>query len=69
MNDYELWNLAQQRQEELLNEAENERLLREAGILRPKPLALKLLAAVCVAAPLVMLFVRVVAAAGGASLI
>jgi hypothetical protein len=48
MNDYELWHLAQQRQAELLKEAENERLLREAGLVKPKPLAARLLVAVCV---------------------
>jgi len=69
-NDLFLWELAQQRQAEILKEAETERLLREAGVLKPRPSALKILVAVCLAMPIVLLLVRVAAAAsfgGGGS--
>jgi len=64
-NDHFLWELAQQRQAEMLKEAETERLLREAGVLKPTPSALKILVAVCLAMPIVLLLVRVAAAAAG----
>ena len=64
-NDHFLWELAQQRQAELLKEAQTERLLREAGVLKPTPSALKIFVAVCLAMPIVMLLVRVAAAAAG----
>jgi len=64
-NDLFLWELAQQRQAEILKEAETERLLREAEVVKPRPSALKILVAVCLAMPIVMLLVRVAAAAAG----
>jgi hypothetical protein len=48
----------------LLKEAHTERLLREAGVLKPRPSALKILVAVCLAAPFVAVLVHVAAAAG-----
>jgi len=62
-NDHFLWELAQQRQAEILKEAKTERLLREAGVVKPTPSALKILVAVCLAMPIVLLLVRVAAAA------
>jgi len=65
-----LGELAKQRQAELLKEAETERLLREAGVVKPRPSALKIFVAVCLAMPIVLLLVRVAAAAsfgGGGS--
>jgi hypothetical protein len=60
-----LGELAQQRHAELLKEAQTERLLREAGVVKPAPSALKILVAVCLAAPFVAVLVHVAAAAAG----
>ncbi len=59
-----LGELAQQRQAEILKEAKTERLLREAGVVKPTPPALKILVAVCLAVPFVAVLVHVAAAAG-----
>ena len=60
MNENWYWRLAEERRRELLNEAKNERLLKEAGIEHHAPVALKALGLVLLILPFAVVLARAV---------
>ena len=58
MNEHWYWQLARERQRELLDEAKQARLLREAGIQYRAPRALKVLGLVLLIVPFAVVLLR-----------
>ncbi len=60
MNDYQYWQLAQERQREMLDEARRARLLKEAGYREELPGAMKASGLVLLVLPIAAVLMRAV---------